>query len=1827
MLAAPTGIILAQTSVGSNDHEGDDRVQLTPSQAYDHIRESLASYLETAYKISHPSVHSERAALLRARGTTAQAPFIEATPAFPAGRMLHELEREHPEVVTEGLSELVRHGVPVDRFPLYAHQELALLAGLDGAENLLVATGTGSGKTEAFLLPILSDILREGTRWPEVGGHPRRGEWDPTSRRWLNSRRHERRPAAIRAIVLYPMNALVNDQLSRLRRILARGDSPEWQRQRLAGNVIHFGMYTSLAPPTGLPDDARRRERWDAFATRVDSDWQRLRDELRASGSWPRPDSPEMLCRWDMQQAPPDVLVTNYSMLEYMLLRPIEAGMFERTREWLADDPNARLTLVLDEAHTYTGAKGIEVAHLVRRLKERLGIQEGDGRFRAIATSASIPEVDGAGSELRTFVSDLFGEPPRSFSLIRVDRQPVPSPRTDSSSERGAAFRRFHVGFSSYDPWPAIDALAQDLGLGTPDRGAAPQVALYELLRDDPDVTWVRSRTARRATLLDRLADEAFPGVELPLEREATVAGVLAAGSFARPSELPDTPPLLSTRIHAFFRGISGLWACMNPDCPEVAPEDRPRPVGKLYTDPRPWCTDSCGARVLELFSCRQCGLLFLGGVPDSRRGTLWPWADDLSGQRQELADYRVFGVEEPEPGYPVQHRNARTTAPTHPEDVFARDTYEVGVTEEDGQEVSPFPAKCPRCQNYRAPGAFGAGREIVEPLRTRGPRSMAVVVEDAFRVQPRATAGPPNHGRKALVFSDSRQEASQLAADLREIHRQDTFRQILHRILLSCRACHGSGSVEEATGFRIGQPAPLRKTCDSCAGSGMARAPEPVRFRDLRSRAIELELAIGFDPTVGKLAGFFEQVGRGDQGAIEAAEIEFDVSLRRELAEDEFALEPIGLGVWRVDIPDDVGTFEGLTSEESSGLLQTVSRILAAENILLPPQPLAPWAWPSLLVRRWERQVLIRHSRRVAHAIPFNVGNRRKLGRYLLAVGRHLVRAGRLRSSGEAEGWVRRLENPLWEALTGLGILEPAGQTIENRPPYGIRVDRFVLHPVGETVQRCRSCGFVMVEAPFPVCRRCGQTTEPSDPDVVTSFYRRAALFAAPDAPSDDPYPVRATEHTAAVASDESRDIERWFQDLYRDDEEPLDHRVDVLSVTTTMEMGIDIGSLLTVGLRNVPPTVANYQQRAGRAGRRGSAVATVLTYAQLRSHDQYYFHRPPEIVSDPPRIPALDLTREVIVRRHVRSLVLQAFFASIGQAGPPGLLNAWGRVGDFVATGLHNRLQRFVDDRADDLCRRGRALVDPRLGQGVPDWIAAIPGEVEAVVATSANRDELLRELITRGVLPKYAFPVDVVSFITPGMSARDIGEPFDDGIKRDLRIALAEYAPGAEVLQGRFPNTYVFRSAGVYDPFARDPSYRPSGQLVECSSCQGIALLGADEPQPATCGECGSDELVALPYLRPPGFTTDHALPNGGGELYQGGSGRERSGYTPPARLQLGETSFVAGERLAPFAQPVFAHVRVGDLFTANKGPDTRYPGYLICPTCGRCLDPNNAGSHTYPADVPPHRGRVGPRAGSPCPNGTDFDNQVVLGYRFSSEVLLIGVDLPMTLDAPFGTPSGRAVWQSFGTLLGHAASAVLQIDPGEIQVGIRPVARGANRIHGEVFISDNVPGGAGYARAIREDIERVLLRALELGRDCPNPDCGGACYHCLLDYSNQQMHALLDRGLGAAVLEFALEGRHPSLTTEHVSRSLEGLTQYAMPDWTPISTASGADEVPLVLEDRQHNRVGVWPIHPMSARPAAAERQAVMAATGARTAVHTIFDIDRRPLWVLDYLLAR
>ena len=1802
-------------------------MQFTPSQAAAHLKESIASYIESQYRISHPLVFAERSALLRERGVIAQDPFIEATPAFAPARLLRELEQEYPDDIPPGLSKLVEHGVAVDRFPLYTHQEEALLASFGDAPNLLVATGTGSGKTEAFVLPILARILKEARTWSAPKAPPSDGFFNLDDGTWQHSRRHETREAGVRAIILYPMNALVNDQMSRLRRVLSLNGSPDWQRQHLDGNLIHFGMYTSLTPPTRGPEQSAKRREFEEYRLHLEEEWESLGGHLRSTGNWPATGGPEMLCRWDMHGAPPDILVTNYSMLEYMLIRPIESPIFDMTRAWLEGGDDRVVTLVLDEAHTYTGAKGTEVAHLVRRLKERLGIRPGSNKFRGIATSASIPNVQRAEGDLATFTSELFGEPPNSFTLVHAGVSDKEPNERDLDSRSLGAFAQFHDTFSHSDPWPSMRALSQSLGLAEPNEDEDPQVALYQLVSDNEDLRWVRARTARNATKLSELAQECWPNAEQEAQERA-MAGLLAAGSLARPMPLPDTPPILSMRLHAFFRGLPGLWACLNPNCPEVPEEYRgERPVGRIYTDPRPWCSERCGARVLELFSCRRCGLLFVGGIPDSGVGSLWPWSDDFSGEPKELTDYRIFGVERPHDGYSQHHRSFKTTLICSPRGPHARSSFGVNPTEDEpnGSEGSPFPTQCPRCQNYRR---LDGGREVIEPLRTRGPRSISVVMEDTLRVQPDTGGSTSNGSRKALVFSDSRQDAAQLAGDLRRDHRYDVFRQLIYRVLHTCRKCGGSGVLREESAYQIGrETSVIDSDCDECEGDGFIPAPRPIPYKELRSGVIDLQINREINPTDGHLPDAFERLDDNHSAVYQEAEVSFDISARREIAQDDFGLEPLGLAMWWMGLPEQTGQLDPLSKEETQSLLRTVARILATENILLPPEPKKPWEWPfDDRVQLYEKQRIFPANRRQGqNNVPYNLQPQRKLGRYVRAVARRLVAGGRIQ---DAEKWLDELRWPLWNALKGFRILVPAGPRVNDQTPFGIRIDSFELRPIEDTVFRCSACGYVMGEVLLGVCYRCGQTAEQVEATSIRNFFRRSALFARPGSGHPDPYPLQAAEHTAAIERHEARNIERWFQNLFRETEHPEDHRIDILSVTTTMEMGIDIGSLLSVGLRNVAPTVANYQQRAGRAGRRSSAVATVVTYALDRSHDQYYFHRPKEIVSELPRVPALYLENEVIARRHVRSLILGGFFPGwLSRGASVGLFGAWGTVERFLVGGGRMELERHINENRPHWLERAGAVVDGSLNDRIGEWLLVLPDEVEDVARGSGANDDLLESLMLAGLLPKYAFPVDVVKLAIPQdeeQEDRYESQDFYSGISRDLRIALTEYAPGAEVILGRFPETFIYRSAAVYDPSAHLPDYTPTEKLNECKRCRAVTLTRMEADSGSECPECGSDDVLTMPYLRPRGFTVDAALPDGGREAYR--SGRERAGFTPPAQLLVGANAVTRGRNNPSFAPRLYSSVHVGDLFMRNMGPDRARPGFVLCPACGRHLGTDNVGEHTYPAHVPPHRGfRRGPRAGHPCPNKEEFDNRVVLGHRFNSEVILLAVDMPDFLDAPMMEPSGRAVWYSFGTLMAEAAARYLQVAPEEVQVGVRPTRDLLGRVQGEVFIYDNVPGGAGYARAIQDSLREITELALETGRNCPNINCSGACYNCLLGYKNQQIHNLLDRNLAIAALEFLLEGRRPGLGRQDEVMLATGVEEYLRSNWVILGASECPEQFGAVFRAARDVHIGIWPLHPLSARPIPAELEKVREATGIFPRVYTSFDLLRRPFWVANDML--
>ena len=375
------------------------------------MRDAYLRYIDTAYWLRDPRLMSERTALLDQRPSLLFSDlFLEPVLPYPNTVELDEAVRvagANPNAGSAvGRALLGRYTPPGDPILLRQHQANALrhhFAPAVEPHNVVITSGTGSGKTEAFLLPILTRLAAESDSWAHA---PVVNEWwsyNRTSLGW-SSMRGDERPAAVRALVLYPTNALVEDQVSRLRLSLR-----DLARQ---GYKLWFGRYTGITPGSGdVPvrggNDQRVRE-VAADLRAMSIEYDRLAAQIsdpELLAQFPDPRTVEMVCRWDMIASPPDILVTNYSMLNAMLMRDIEEPMLAATRSWLESEPSNVFTIVVDELHLYRGTAGAEVAMVLRNLMGRLGLSASSDQVRVVATSASLPAND----ESQHFLENFFG--------------------------------------------------------------------------------------------------------------------------------------------------------------------------------------------------------------------------------------------------------------------------------------------------------------------------------------------------------------------------------------------------------------------------------------------------------------------------------------------------------------------------------------------------------------------------------------------------------------------------------------------------------------------------------------------------------------------------------------------------------------------------------------------------------------------------------------------------------------------------------------------------------------------------------------------------------------------------------------------------------------------------------------------------------------------------------------------------------------------------------------------------------------------------------------------------------------------------------------------------------------------------------------------------------------------------------------------------------------------------------------------------------------------------------------------------------------------------
>jgi Lhr-like helicase len=1701
----------------------------------DHMHGIYERFVRTSYALADDLLAAERGAGLRAQ--LAAETLLEPVPSYRSSGLtaLDALRRLNigDEVLVGRIGEFL--GWLMDGRELYSHQFSALRDCLNG-HDIVVTGGTGSGKTEAFWLPVLTQLLLESEAW--TGQGPTSTSWWEQGGRFRPSREGETgRLPGIRALVLYPMNALVEDQLVRLRRALDCDNSHRWLHQWRSDHRFTFGRYTGQTPKDELrarySDWARRsriaQQRDERELARLTADGRA--HEFRAHRPFlPRPLGAEQLCRQDMIRHAPDILITNYSMLNVMLQRDDEQPIFDQTRDFLSNSTDHRFHLIVDELHPYRGTAGTEVALLLRKLRHRIDVS--DDQLRVIAASASLGSNQ---MRIGEYLEQFFARPVAGFKQIGSD----PVLPADPSQI---------VVDDNVDDLVALgDKVTDDLG---PVTGAVVEVVKRLDAADLAERVVNACRTPEDRTLptnASELARRLFPDHGPEVARHALI-GTLSVLAYTR------TQPI---RAHYFVNVSSGWWACSDPSCSAV--DSRyvyaSRPVGKLYAQPRIRC--DCGARCLDLYACQTCGDVLLGGyAADNLSGGVYllpevpdlESAPDRSFPQRLHGSYRVY--------WPTGGDQARVPlrAQWHTQDVrFSYESvalrpgaglvaglapgeqrtgylYAISTSQAAKRAQIPripaLPTRCPNCNDrwertYR-PWNRPQSLPLTSPRRMATPiRSLRVSAERVSQVLGEAMlhrvyADDSEH--RLIAFSDSRQDAAKLAGGLDAAHYRDSIRQLT--VAEVNRGADNVGAFKDLESY-LADPSVHSRLAD--------RVRELRESSRLARELIELRSTPALVPE-HEAQQIEEQLNQALSGAVALEDIAHRVFAdlvrvgRDPAGPHGPLLLPPDREWWEAwEWPDgrdprerrnpDADQYRARSRERVSTELLGVLYSGAGRDIeslgfgyLAPASILQIASVPGAEAQLSEEIVLgairkmgtqrfypgARRGREPGDATPS------ALVRWLTAVSHN-----RQLSEPDVQRWAR-------------DYLPHPQQLLEG---WLLARSQLVVRLSDSGGWRCRRCNWVHLHGAAGTCQHCLQDAAGATP--ITAKQLRDTYFAQLAVIDRPVSRMNVQELTAQTGRDLSQRRQAYFQEVFLASEPPKACGIDVLSVTTTMEAGVDIGALRAVMLANMPPQRQNYQQRVGRAGRRDDPLSVALTVCRDRSHDGYYFAHPDEMTAAAPGEPYLTTDREAIFRRVVRAEALRLAFDRLAAADPVFSegRNVHGQFGLADAFANHEGdIRQYLLDRRDEVRDCVEALLayaklaDTVDADALTDRVLGpLADEVRDIAVLPGEHPDLSQRLAERGLLPMFGFPTSVRYLFTDNPGSAQ-GWPPEGALDRDLRLAISEYAPGNEVVREKLVHTSVGLAGFAPTGFRPEP-LPPLGAETDMGICEDCS--GIDPDASGVCPDCGSTNQRTERLSRPSGFRTTWSAHDR--EPYEGTVERLSRSSSP---------------KLATPAQWDDSHTTQGLLVEGAHTP------------IWQINDRGGAGFNLAPADRP-GAGMVDPDL---APNFVAGGAQrYILGARYTTDVLVARPDLsrgPSHSHICYSGAGGaaglittalRAAWASLAFALRVQAGVTLNVEPRELEAGLRLVAVAGQAVHvPQLFLADMIENGAGFTTWLR-DPRRFsdLLDATQrlISQTWENPaehSCDSSCPGCLRDWSNTPYHPLLDWRLAADTLEVLVHG---------------------------------------------------------------------------------------------------
>jgi DEAD/DEAH box helicase domain-containing protein len=1835
-----------------------------PTAVFGQLRETYLRYLDSPFDLRYEPLVAERRDLLDRDGRLYREPLIEPIPPYASsGRSFpiaaaEILGASWPANLVRDLSDFVDQGLFPAGLELYSHQFDAIDASVRARQDVIVTSGTGSGKTECFLLPIAAALIEESARWGACPPAPATLDWwnhpapPGTPGRYhprVAQRAHENpaaRPAAMRALVMYPLNALAEDQLVRLRVGLDGAPARAWLDSNRGGNRLFFGRYTGRTPVAGGRTSAKLGElRQELQAMQADANAVAATPE--AARFFQDLGGAEMWSRWDMQDQPPDVLITNYSMLNIMLMRNVEAPIFDATRAWLAADERNVFHLIVDELHTYRGTPGTEVAYLLRVLLDRLGLHPNHDQLRIIASSASL---EGGGGGL-DYLEGFFGRNRARFRIIAGDQQPIDAGRAAGITAHAHALADLGASLTAGQPLAAV-AAAFETAVGSPPLPppAAPEARIGAALTGSGAVDAIRLACSAGAPVRTRpqqarqIADSLFPGnPEARAAAEGIIAGVsvglTAAGA-----------PLLPVRAHIMFRNVQGLWACSDAACSAAPPRADPCPVGALHHLPTLGC--GCGARVLELLYCEPCGEVFLGGYrgdtgnPGSWR--LTPDFPDLeqvpdrAGADRNYGNFAIFwpaaGRTPATPSWQeanIQREWRRTTLDRRTGVASigsAGDGYLYYVPSmhrrpragaRPPQPPSAFPSKCPRCD------ASWTGRDVGSPIRGQrtGFQKVAQVLGDALLRE----IAPPGQeqNRKLVVFSDSRQDAAKLSAGMRQAHHLDAVRQA---VVLALAVC-GRGA---AAFFRQAQGSALTAEEQDEAVAYFQSFPNEAAILSMGAGpAAALPCPSASGKTFGQAAA--DIVAQAATGPFLLDEVFRDAERRMLQA----GINPGGYsnealwtdhdnqrGSWR-DLFDWTGPapaprYAGLTPQQQTHLTRLRQLALAAvvnvvfasgrrglESLQIAHAAVlagAPGQGDPLVCQAADSALRLLGERRRVQDPPYTavgaIGSPGFLRDYLGEVARVHAR------------------NPATFEADVVARIEAAGLVSS----FLIHPMRLRVQPAGASSYECTRCRRVHLHSSGGVCTDCQGQLGPAQPVGSGATAEDYYLYLARDA--GELFRLNCDELTGQTSKSLARRRQRLFQGvcLPAPEELPLTDTVDLLSVTTTMEAGVDIGSLLAVMMANMPPLRFNYQQRVGRAGRRGAALSLALTLCRGRSHDDYYFQRPDGITSDPPPPPYVDMAVRPILERVLAKEVLREAFDDLGLFGQASAESVHGEFGETAAwtqpapqppagappgAAVRDLVAGWIaanQVRVEEICDVLLAATHATLLAQRPAILAyATAGLVPRIDAAVANphlvQDQLSERLANDGVLPMFGFPTRV-RFLFHKRPVAGSKWPPDDVVDRPLDMAISQFAPGSETVKEALIQTAV----GIVN-YQRQGNQAvempgPLGPAIPLGICRRCQSIDAGSPPAPHCTVCNgpATEYQVVNLSQPSGFRTYYNQ-----ERDYDGSFEWTPRATRP-KLGMGAVHLAAHANFDIFSGPETVYVindNNGDLFEFEQfwGESWMTREALV---------------------------KIGVRVPAAPIAGPD---PRALAAISPTDALIAGIHAwPTGVFADPLTVEGRAALYSLGFMLRRAAAVRLDVSDSELKIGLRTTVDAAGGVVGQIFISDTLENGAGYSTHLGAPAEfQALLNDLcgpgavnrldlRLRADDHGNACHTSCHDCMRDYSNLAYHSILDWRLGVDMARLALDPAAPIDFSPSYWAGVPDLAVQRLHDALPGSTLAQHAGLPAV-EHGQRAYIAahpLWDTRPASLHPALAAARASASAGGLAAEFRSTFMLIRRPL---------